>query len=153
MTRLLLAILVFFFFTFVSYKFFTSLNYSPTITEPWLQIDQVKIPVEIAQSATEIKQGLSGRVALDQDKGMLFLFATPSRYRFWMPNMHFPLDFIWLGSDKRIVDITPNVSHDFDPLQPIFYQPRTPAQYVLEVNAGFAKQNKLQLGQLAVFSF
>lgn len=163
--RIFLTIFIFLFFAFVSYWFFASrptlifavtdqisnVNYAPVVTGPWLQVGKTKIPVELATSSQAIQQGLSGRFALAKDKGMLFIFSAPSRYRFWMPNMHFPLDFVWIGSNKQIVDITSNVSNQFDPAKPAFYRPSQPTQYVLEVNAGFAQEHKLKIGDQLIF--
>lgn len=112
---------------------------------PLVRIADISIPVELATTSEAIVKGLSGRTSLDHDKGLLFIFGAPARYRFWMPDMNFPIDILWLGEDK-VVDITQEVSNNFDPLNPIFYRPAQPVRYVLEVNAGFAESHKLKIG-------
>jgi uncharacterized membrane protein (UPF0127 family) len=72
---------------------------------------------------------------------MLFVFESESRSVFWMQEMQFPLDFVWIGSDCSVTDITkdaPAPSPDTIPADLPRYQPVAPVQYVLEVNAGDA---------------
>ncbi|TSC68592.1 MAG: hypothetical protein G01um101466_383 [Parcubacteria group bacterium Gr01-1014_66] len=112
---------------------------------PILEIGNAKIFMELATSSAAIQKGLSGRLALAQNQGMLFVFANPDYYRFWMPDMHFPIDIIWI-KDHTVVGITPNVSPQFDPRNPRFYLPPEPVQYVLEVHAGFSQKNNIKKG-------
>ncbi len=107
-------------------------------------IDDVKIKVEIADDAAEMAQGLSDRKSLGENHGMLFVFDKPGTPAFWMKDMNFPLDIIWIQGDT-IVDIAPNLP----PLAGDFvstYSPRVPANYVLEVNAGFAEKHGIKIG-------
>jgi uncharacterized membrane protein (UPF0127 family) len=119
---------------------------------PTVRIGQNIIAVELATTTEAWQKGLSGRASLDPDNGMLFLFPKPDVYRFWMPDMHFPLDIIWISEDNRIVDIDENVSHGFDPMNPVFFTPRSRVKYVLEVNAGFAKRGGIRIGETAIFN-
>ena len=112
---------------------------------PYVEINGVNINVELAQTETGVQKGLSGRESLAADKGMLFIFNKPDYYRFWMPNMNFPIDIIWI-SQNTIVGIHKNVSNQFDPANPKFYTPPRPVDRVLEVNAGFAQKNNLKVG-------
>ena len=121
------------------------------ISTPYVQIDELKIPVEIATSTPAIQKGLSGRTSLDPNDGMIFIFSKPDKYRFWMPDMHFPLDIIWIDNGE-IVGITKNASNEFDPANPVFYTPPEPAQYVLEVNAGFSEDNDINIGDGVVLN-
>lgn len=86
--------------------------------------------VTIADTEEERAQGLSGVVSLKADEGMLFMFPKADYYGFWMKDMHFPLDFVWIDSSWHIVGTTKNVSPSSYPSS--FYPPR-PAQYVLEI--------------------
>ncbi len=121
------------------------------ISMPSVQIGGTKIFVDVATSTVAIQIGLSGRISLDTDRGMIFVFSKPDKYRFWMPDMHFPIDIIWIDSDK-VVGITKNASNEFDPANPIFYTPPTPAQYVLEVNAGFAENRNINVGDRVILN-
>ncbi len=109
--------------------------------------DKQKITLEFADTAAERTQGLSGRASLAADTGMLFVFDDEGQYPFWMPEMKFSLDMIWLDSQYRIVYLKQNVppagSGRKDLVQYINDQP---AKYVLEVNAGVAVTHQLQVG-------
>ena len=120
------------------------------IAVPFVQIGRTKIPVEVARTEAAIQKGLSGRPSLHPKSGMLFIFPQKERYQFWMPDMYFPIDIIWID-DGIIVDIAENVSNEFDPAKPRFYLPPNPINYVLEVNAGFTKKNGMGIGDRAVF--
>lgn len=121
------------------------------VSTPSVQIDGAKILVEVATSTVAIQRGLSGRTSLDADRGMIFVFPKPDKYRFWMPDMHFPIDIIWINSGK-VVGITKNASNEFDPVNSLFYMPPEPAQYVLEVNAGFAENRNINIGDEVVLN-
>lgn len=110
-----------------------------------IKIGSVDIPVEVAETPAEKAQGLSGRESLPQSQGLLFLFDTPLQYQFWMKDMNFPIDIIWISTDKKIVDITENV----DPgTYPKTFNPLSPAQYVLETNALFAQTHDIKIGDI-----
>ncbi len=122
---------------------------TPT-TSSIVVIGGTTIPVELERTNAQIQKGLSGRTSLDAGSGMLFLFSKPAIYRFWMPDMHFPIDIIWINSGQ-IVSISKNVPTTFDPTHPIWYRPTKPAQYVLEVNAGFSAAHHFSAGDSVTF--
>jgi uncharacterized protein len=123
---------------------------STTPKTPKVNIANTSIEVEVATTTAAVTKGLSGRLSLAADSGMLFVFSKPAVYRFWMPDMHFPLDIIWINNN-RVIDITADVSNDFDPTNPKFYTPGHPAKYVLEVNAGFSQHHGLRIGDRVTF--
>lgn len=120
---------------------------SPTVDngDVFVEIDGVMISVEVARTDEELTRGLSGRESLEPNSGMLFVFDSPYIYSFWIPDMNFPIDIIWIN-DGAVVDISENVPNDFDPNNPVTYSPSEPAQYVLEVNAGFTENNEITIG-------
>src|SRR3990167_3839192 len=78
-------------------------------TEKFIIINNHKIYIEIADTSEKRAQGLSNRDSLPEDHGMLFIFDTYQKSAFWMKDMRFPIDIIWIRDDI-IVDITKNVS-------------------------------------------
>lgn len=106
-------------------------------------IDGIYIDVEIADTPAEQEQGLSGRQNLAENTGMLFVFDHPSLYSFWMKDMNFPLDFIWIDQSWKIIDITKNVSPD---TYPQTFQPQQPAQYIIELNANWTTSHNIKIG-------
>ena len=115
-----------------------------------VRIGDTDIAVELATTSIAIERGLSGRNALHPERGMLFVFPEPDRYRFWMPDMHFPIDIIWIEGGK-VIAIDADVSPDFDPADTRFYLPPRPVRYVLEVNAGFVKRKRVAVGDAVAF--
>lgn len=114
-----------------------------------ITIGNQKLYVEIAQTSEEKAQGLSGRESFKEDQGMLFIYDEAGFYSFWMKDMLFPIDIIWIDENFEIVDVTKNIQPDSFPQ---IFQSQKPAQYVLEVNAGFSDQNSIQIGDKADFS-
>lgn len=101
------------------------------------------INVEIAKTNAELKKGLSGRKSLNKNSGMLFVFEKADIHPFWMKNTLIPLDILFI-ENNIIVDITtlnPPVDNNIPE-----YSPKNPANYVLEVNAGFAEENNIKIG-------
>jgi uncharacterized protein len=110
------------------------------------------IQAEIADTTEKRAKGLMYRDSLAKDRGMLFTFAEPQLWTFWMKNTRIPLDIIWMDSKKRIVHIERNVptcsrTDDGCPQ----YQPNDNAMYVLELAAGVADALKLQRGSVLTF--
>lgn len=101
------------------------------------------ITAEIAKTEKEITKGLSGRKSLAKDKGMLFVFPDIGLYTFWMKDTLIPLDIIWILDDE-IVDIKTLQPETPDSI-PTYASPNE-VNYVLEVNAGFAKENNVKIG-------
>jgi len=107
------------------------------------------IQAEVVSAFEEREKGLMFRESLAVDKGMFFIFEEEGLYSFWMKNMLFPLDIIWLGLNKKIVDIKENVPPCSESCE--ILNPGNKAKYVLEVNAGFTRRNKIKVGELVRF--
>jgi uncharacterized membrane protein (UPF0127 family) len=80
---------------------------------------------------------------------MLFIFPNEEKHFFWMKDMLFPIDIIWINNAKEIVYIDENTSipetNTPDYNLPLFSSPK-PVSYVLEVNAGFSEKNNIKIG-------
>ena len=109
-----------------------------------LQIRNQVFQVDVAVSPEEHVKGLSGRTSMAENKGMLFIFDTKQQYSFWMKEMNFPLDMVWID-DKTIVDISKNVPVEKGYPLPT-YTPQKPVNRVLEINAGLADKYGFQIG-------
>jgi uncharacterized membrane protein (UPF0127 family) len=107
-------------------------------------IKNICIKAEIVDSAAARERGLMFRKGLKKDQGMFFIFKEQEIHAFWMKNMRFPLDIIWIDTDKRIVDIKENVPPCRQACGNVI--PLAEARYVLEVNAGFIKRNVIKIG-------
>ncbi len=123
---------------------------TPLAATPAVIINGLKIPVEVRRTPAEHEAGLSGRAELPAGTGMLFVFNRLAYHRFWMPDMNFPIDIVWIEGG-RVVGIAPEASNDFDPRNPVYYRPPAPVEYVLEVNAGFMSKHSLGPGDEVTF--
>ncbi len=105
------------------------------------------IMAELADTIEERARGLMFRPSLEKNRGMLFTFAEPQQWSFWMKNTRIALDIIWMDGNRKIVHIERNVptcsrTDDGCPQ----YQPNENALYVLELAAGSADAFTLQRG-------
>ncbi len=119
--------------------------------EPYVKIREAVFYVEIADDDAERGKGLSGRESLPEDRGMLFVFENPGRYSFWMYEMRFALDIIWIDEDGRVVHIEENLQPCTPNQVCSSYTPSADAKYVLEVNAGLAKKHGIVVGDVVEF--
>ena len=100
--------------------------------------------LEVAQTEHARELGLGTRASLPADHGMLFVFDHVAPECFWMKDMHFPLDIIWVSSDKKVVHIEQNVSPS---TYPNSFCPVEPVKYVIELNAGMAARADIRAGE------
>lgn len=110
-----------------------------------LTINGRTIKIEIADETEEVIQGLSGKTSLCADCGMLFIFPDYQIRTFWMKEMNFPLDIVWI-KDEIIVGFEENIQ-PFDALGNIRTMTSAePVNRVLELNAGWVSKNKVNIG-------
>jgi uncharacterized membrane protein (UPF0127 family) len=102
------------------------------------------IKVEIVDKAPLLFEGLSSRDNLAENSGMLFIFPKDDVYDFWMKEMKFSLDIIWI-KDNKIVEVWQNAPLLQEKEIPR-YHPQNLARYVLEVNAGTYAKYGWQIG-------
>lgn len=102
-----------------------------------------EVTAEVAETAEERAQGLSGRDPLQEGEGMLFVFPAKGAYSFWNHEMRFALDLIWIDGDT-VVDVSENLPRFTG--SAVTVMPSAPADKVLEVNAGFVKAHAISKG-------
>ncbi len=92
--------------------------------------------VDVAVTPKEKEVGLGNKKSLAADHGMLFVYDHKEVFPFWMKNMRFPIDIIWID-DRTIVDISKNVPVSDKPVTELpIYHPNVPIDKVLELPAG-----------------
>ncbi|NUM25312.1 MAG: DUF192 domain-containing protein [Candidatus Buchananbacteria bacterium] len=109
-----------------------------------------RVKVEIASTPQQWAQGLSNRDGLKQNNGLLFVYPDYLYRNFWMKDMKFEIDIIWIAENK-IVGIEKNVPLPTTVPIPTYRSPK-PVNYVLEVTAGYADQHHLQIGDPVIFN-
>ncbi|MBC8045577.1 MAG: DUF192 domain-containing protein [Fimbriimonadaceae bacterium] len=102
----------------------------------------IKIYIEIAETEAEQEKGLMNRPWMDEKQGMLFIFNIERQQAFWMRNTIIPLDIIYVNSKKEIVSI----AKDAQPFSEKSLPSAKPAQYVIEVIAGFTEKYNITAG-------
>lgn len=124
-------------------------DFNPQPTAKDITIDNTTISVEIADTAAKRAKGLSGRSSLDANAGMLFILdPTNISPAFWMKDMSFPLDIIWIKSGviTKIDADVPVPAPGTTDKNLTLYKPDSPVDQVLEVNAGFCFKNHITKG-------
>ncbi|MCE2504926.1 MAG: DUF192 domain-containing protein [Nitrosopumilaceae archaeon] len=110
-----------------------------------IQIDDVSLMVQIADTESKRVRGLMFQEQLPYDKGMLFVFEESGNYPIWMHNMKFPLDVIWFDKNGNAVHIEKNLlpckTVDTNTCQR--FLPSAEANYVLEVASGFVEKHRI----------
>ena len=120
-------------------------------TEVWIargdsQQEIARFTVEIADTPETWEHGLMERTALAPDAGMLFIFPDVVPRAFWMMNTLIPLDMLFIGADRRIINIQDNALPCAPPRRCSTYQSTAPAKYVLEIPGGRARTLGLRAG-------
>jgi uncharacterized membrane protein (UPF0127 family) len=106
--------------------------------------------VELARTPEEQVQGLMFRESLAEKSGMLFLFPDNTVHQFWMKNTMIPLDIIWMDHEGKVLFASENTPPcKIDPCPT--YGPDRPATSVLEIAAGMAKKEKVEVGSVIRF--
>lgn len=107
---------------------------------------KLNIISDVADSMDERSQGLSGKTILGEDKGMLFIFQENTNSPFWMKDMNFPLDIIFINDQFEITDIKQNIAPCVKDKECPKLEPITKYRYVLEVNSNYTKENNVKIG-------
>ena len=107
--------------------------------------DQILI-ADISATPEQRTKGLSVKDTLAENEAMLFVFDVEAEHRFWMKDMKFPIDIIWISSDKKVVDIEHNLQPCDLGLFCSMYEPEGDSLYVLETVGGFAGKYQVVKG-------
>ena len=109
------------------------------------------LQVEVMVKDEDRAMGLMFRPSLRRDRGMLFVFETSDFHGIWMKNCRFPIDIVWLDEGKKVVHVEPRVPPCAKEPCPV-YNPMRRAAYVVEMNAGAARREKIVLGAALGFT-
>ena len=108
----------------------------------------VSFNLEVAETPVKRMQGLMFRKTMNADSGMIFIFPESSARSFWMKDTYIPLDIIFLDEKFEVV----TVLHDVPILNTQPRKSKESAQYVVELNAGAAARNGIEIGSKLVVS-
>lgn len=92
-----------------------------------------------------MQDGLAVFDSLPETHGMIFRGMPDGIQTFWMKNMKFDIDIIWVNDDDSIIYIAKNVSKHTYPQK--FSNPAgTVSHYVIELGAGTCDTYKIAVG-------
>lgn len=141
--RLLLGLTVVIFFTILIISLLLGRKNNAQVA-----INNQKFEVSIADSESEKQIGLSNTEVLGANQGMLFVFDRPDFYSFWMKNMKFPIDIIYINGNK-VITVVSNAQAPENPDDSLqTYQPTSESDRVLEINAGLAEKYNIKEGSI-----
>ena len=106
---------------------------------------------ELMISDKDRAMGLMFRPSLPADRALLFVFGDIDFHGIWMKNCRFPIDIVWLDENKKVVHVAARVPPCAKDPCPS-YSPMRRAAYVVEMNAGAAKREKIVLGSALGFT-
>lgn len=112
----------------------------------YIRIGDNYYKIEISNTDKERTLGLSYRESLKNDSGMLFVHDKEGVYPYWMYEMKFPLDMVFLDKDFKIVDYYQNAIPCESEKNCITISSRKPFKFVLELKSGFVKEKGLKIG-------
>lgn len=114
-----------------------------------IKIDSTEIKIEVAKSNEERSKGLSNRIKLSDNSGMVFVFPKNSKPVFWMKDTKIALDIIWINNNK-IVGIEKDVQPEPNIIDNKLKKYPAPSEidYVLEVNGGFSDKHNIKVDQM-----
>jgi uncharacterized protein len=106
-----------------------------------IHIKDKVVYVEIANTAEERTKGLQGRKTLLENWGMLFVYSEEQELAFWMKDTLIPLDIVFIDKDGTISEINHGMPNDETVIRS-----NDKAQYALEMNQNWFKDNGMQVG-------
>lgn len=119
--------------------------YSPLIP---IYFGHVQMRASVADTSSLREQGLSGTPSLPIGIVKLFVFDEPVVAPFWMKDMKYPIDILWLDADKKIIFIASNLAPE---TYPATFGPTEPSLYVIETPAGMAERENMYIGSSFVW--
>jgi hypothetical protein len=105
--------------------------------------------VEVADSPEELIKGLGGHKPLRSMQGMIFVFSEPGRHDFWMKDVSFPIDILWVDKDS-VVSIVESAEPCPDNICEV-YKADGIATFVVELPAGYVDEHGIKTGDMVSF--
>ena len=112
----------------------------------WVELGDQRYAVEVADDDAERARGLMFRDELPAEHGMLFIHERQEPQAYWMKNTRIPLDILYFDAQKKLVSVSRAPPCSLGSRCPP-YPSSGPAQYVLELNAGWTRAHGITPGQ------
>lgn len=114
-------------------------------------VNGLVLVADISATNEQWTKGLSVKDSLAENEAMLFVFGNEAEHRFWMKDMKFPIDIIWIDSNKTVVHIEHNLQPCNSGVLCTTYKPNDDSLYVLETVGGFAEKYGIVKGTQVEF--
>ena len=109
-------------------------------------VNNFELIADLAITNDQQIKGLDVKDQLKENEGMLFVEKQPAKYDFWMRGMKFPIDIIWLDSNRTVIHIEHNLQPCVSDLECPLHSPDKDALYILETVAGFSQKHNVETG-------
>jgi uncharacterized membrane protein (UPF0127 family) len=110
----------------------------PCVPTQKIEVSGTKIWICVANTSYEQQRGLSYSKWLPKKWGMLFAFEEYSRHSFWMKDMNYPIDILWLDEKLQPVEMAAGADPDS---YPGIFTPTYVNKFVLETRPGVITTN------------
>jgi len=127
-------------------SFATGFFLSKISFEPNLKINKQIITIERANTKEELVRGLSNRSSMPENHGMLFEFKETTQIDFWMKDMMFGLDLVYLDQNLKVVDIIKDQEPCSLSKECELIKSKEKFNYVLELNSNKTNELELKIG-------
>jgi uncharacterized membrane protein (UPF0127 family) len=118
---------------------------APLLASVLLAAPPADVKVEVVSEPAALRRGLQGHRPLLPGEGMLFVLPAPEQARFWMRDMTFAIDIVFIDAAGTIDSVAAGAPPcTADPCA--VYRSRSEVTHVLEVPAGFAGRSALAPG-------
>lgn len=101
--------------------------------------------VEVVSKPADLQRGLQGHKPLGEGEGMLFVLPQSEIAAFWMKEMAFAIDILFLRADGTVSNVAPRAAPCKAVACPVF-RSSTKVAYVLEVPAGWSERHGVGAG-------
>lgn len=117
-----------------------------------LRVGQASYQVATLDTVASQAMGLSGLPTMAENVGALFVFGTVDPRYFWMHDMRFSLDVVWIR-DGVVIGLQENIPHPAaNDGQIARFQSSEPCNWVLELNAGQIAKQGIKVGDTVELS-
>ena len=140
-----MKLFIVFIFLFLSMTVFPGASFAETIRFIGPAVSP-EVKVELADTPSKAERGLMFRKDIPEGTGMWFVFSEDAERVFWMKNVIFPLDLIFIDKGFVIRKIAKTVLPCVQEPCPRYYSD-APVRYVLEVRGGYCDRNGVKEGQ------
>jgi uncharacterized protein len=107
-----------------------------------ITVKGVSLTLEIAATPEQRECGLSNRVGLPTDAGMLFVLPETMPFAVWMKDTRMPLSVAFLDAAGQILAIEQMAPLKTD----VIYESPRPVRYAIEVNRGWFIEHHVRVG-------